>query len=134
MATICKQLMLAADVGAVWDALRDFGAVHERVAPGFVVATTLDGDARIVTFGNGASARERLISCDDAERRLVYSVVGGKFTHDNTAVQVFGDGDGRCRLVWTRDMLPDELAPAIAAMMDQALTVMRPALERAGRT
>src|SRR4051794_27383992 len=69
MASICKQVELDADAAAVWDALRDFGAVHARVAPGFVVATQLDGDSRVVTFGNGATARERLISSNDAERR-----------------------------------------------------------------
>ena len=95
MASIRKETELAAEASRVWDALRDFGAVHTRVAPGFVVATRVEGDTREVTFGNGASARERLISCDDAERRLVYAVVGGKFTHDNTAVQIFEHGAGR---------------------------------------
>jgi len=130
VATICKELSIHAGAAAVWDALRDFGAVHERVAPGFVVATQLDGDARIVTFGNGTSVREQLIASDDAARRLVYGVVGGRFTHDNASVQVFDAGEGRSRLVWTRDMLPHELAPAIDALMDQALGVMKPALER----
>jgi len=80
VATICKELSIDAGAAAVWNALRDFGAVHERVAPGFVVATQFDGDARIVTFGNGTSAREQLIASDDAARRLVYGVVGGRFT------------------------------------------------------
>ena len=132
MASIRREISLAADAASVWDALRDFGAVHERVAPGFVVATQLEGDARVVTFGNGMSVRERLIDSDDAQRRLVYGVVDGRFSHDNTAVQVFDEGKGRSRLVWTRDMLPNELAGSIAAMMDQAVQVMKPALERAG--
>jgi len=132
MASIRREISLAADAANVWDALRDFGAVHERVAPGFVVATQLEGDSRVVTFGNGTSVRERLIDSDDAQRRLVYGVVGGKFTHDNAVVQVFDEGQGRSRLVWTRDMLPNELAGNIAAMMDQAVQVMKPALERAG--
>lgn len=134
MASIRREILLDADADKVWDALRDFGAVHERVAPGFVVATQLDGDARVVTFGNGTSVRERLIDSDDAARRLVYGVVDGRFVHDNTAVQVFAEGSGRSRLVWTRDMLPDALAETIAAMMDQAVRVMKPALERAGNT
>jgi hypothetical protein len=130
MASIRKEIELDTDADTAWDALRDFGAVHERVAPGFVVATQLDGDARIVTFGNGATARERLISCDDAAQRLVYSVVGGRFTHDNAVVQVFAQGARRCRLVWQRDMLPDDFATQVSALMDQALRVMKPTLER----
>lgn len=132
MASIRREISLAADAASVWDALRDFGAVHERVAPGFVVATQVDGDSRMVTFGNGMRVRERLIDSDDAQKRLVYGVVDSRFTHDNTAVQVFAEGAGRSRLVWTRDMLPNELAGSIAAMMDQAVQAMKPALERAG--
>jgi hypothetical protein len=31
--------------------------------------------ARIVTFANGTVARELLVDCDDARRRLVYAVI-----------------------------------------------------------
>jgi len=129
MASIRKEILLDARAEHVWSALRDFGAVHQRVAPGFVVATRLEADARIVTFGSGATARERLIDIDDGARRLVYAVVGGQFTHDNTSVQVFVDGSDRCRLVWIRDMLPNDLAGAIDAMMEQATVVMKRTLE-----
>ena len=47
MATIHKEISIEASADHVWDALRDFGAVHERVAPGFVVATRLEAGARI---------------------------------------------------------------------------------------
>jgi carbon monoxide dehydrogenase subunit G len=130
MASIRKEIEVAAPVERVWAAVRDFGAVHQRLAPGFVVDARLDGDSRIVTFGNGMVARERLVTLDDAARRLVYAVSGGRFTHDNASVEVVGVGDG-CRLVWQRDMLPDELAGPIAGMMEQACAVMKQALERA---
>jgi carbon monoxide dehydrogenase subunit G len=130
MASIRKEIPIHARVEDVWEALRDFGAVHQRVAPGFVVATQLDGDARIVTFGNGSVVRERLVDIDDAARRLVYAVVGGRFTHDNTSVQVFVDDKDHCKLVWIRDMLPNELAGDIAAMMEQAAHVMKATFER----
>ena len=45
--------------------MRDFGALHTRLVPGFVTDTKLDGDARIVTFANGTVARELLVDCDD---------------------------------------------------------------------
>jgi hypothetical protein len=38
----------------VWDAVRDFGALHHRLVPGFVVEARLEGDDRVVTFFNGA--------------------------------------------------------------------------------
>ena len=132
MASIRKEFVVEASAAQVWSAVRDFGAVHQRLAPGFVVDTQLDGDTRVVTFGNGMTARERLIDLDDTARRLVYAVVGGKFTHDNAVVQVIPEGEGRCRFVWQRDMLPNELAPAITRMMDQGAEVMRAALTRKG--
>jgi hypothetical protein len=44
-------------------------------------------------------------------------------------VQVFAEGDGRCRLVWIADLLPNELAGDIGMMIEQAAAVMKPTLE-----
>ncbi len=130
MASIRKELSLDASAGSVWSAVRDFGALHRRLAPGFVVDAKMDGDARIVTFANGNTARERLVTLDDEARRLVYAVVSERVTHYNASVQVLSDGDGRCRLVWMIDFLPDQLAGYIGAQMTDAVRVMKPALER----
>jgi carbon monoxide dehydrogenase subunit G len=130
MASIHKEILVDARPEKVWAALRDVGAVHERVAPGFVVATRMEEGARIVTFGNGMVARELIVDIDDEARRLVWAVVGGRFTHHNASVQVFADGNGSSRLVWIADLLPNELADDIRAMIDQAASVMKPTLER----
>lgn len=37
MATTYKEFTVDAGIASVWDALRDFNAVHQRLAPGFVV-------------------------------------------------------------------------------------------------
>src|SRR5947208_9905694 len=119
MATLRKQIALDTGAAAVWSALRDFGAVHTRVAPGFLTDLKMDKGDRIVTFFNGMVARERLVTLDDETCRLVYAVVEGRASHYNAAVQVFAEGDGS-RVVWTIDLLPNELAPAIGGMMDEA--------------
>ena len=131
MATLQKQIALDAPAATVWAALRDFGAVHRRVAPGFLTDLRMDNGDRIVTFFNGLVARERLVTVDDEACRLVYSVVEGRASHYNAAVQVFPEGEGRSRLIWTIDLLPNELAPAIGGMMDHALTFMKKTLEAA---
>ena len=95
--------------------MRDFGAVHTRLVPGFVTDTRLDGDARIVTFANGTVARELLVDCDDARRRLVYAIISERIKQHSASVQVIADGDGRSRLVWIVDVLPNEIAPYIDA-------------------
>ena len=82
--------------------------------------TKLDGDARIVTFANGTVARELLVDCDEARRRLVYAVDNERVKQHSASVQVFADGDARSRLIWIVDVLPNEIAPYIDAQMDQA--------------
>jgi hypothetical protein len=131
MATLRRQIAIGNGATNVWLALRDFGAVSTRVAPGFLTALEMDGGDRVVTFFNGLVARERLVTLDDEECRLTYTIVDGRPTHYNAAVQVFPEGDGRSRLVWTIDLLPDELAPAAGGMMDHALPFMKKTLETA---
>jgi carbon monoxide dehydrogenase subunit G len=128
MATLRRQIALNAPAATVWSAVRDFGAVHTRVAPGFLTKLEMDRGDRIVTFFNGLVARERLVTVDDEDCRLVYAVVDGRPTHYNAAVQVFPEGDGS-RVVWTIDLLPNDLAPAIGAMMDHAAGFMKKTLE-----
>lgn len=128
MASIHKEMHLDAAPDHVWDAVRDVGAIHTRLAPGFVVDTTLEADARVVTFANGFVAREVIVDRDDAARRLVWSVVGGRFTHHNGAIQVFADGE-RSRLVWIADLLPSDLAGHIDGMMTAGMAAMKQALE-----
>ena len=65
MASIRKETTIAAHPDEVWSALRDWGALHERLVPGFAVETRLDGEDRIVTFFNEAVVRERLVDLDE---------------------------------------------------------------------
>jgi carbon monoxide dehydrogenase subunit G len=134
VASIHREVQIAARPEAVWDALRDVGAIHRRLAPGFVTDVRLEEGARIVTFGNGAVARELIVDVDDQRRRLAWSVVGGPMTHHNASAQVFSEGDGRSRFVWIADLLPHELAAGIAAMIDQGVAVIKQTLERAERS
>ncbi|SRR6266480_3774469 len=130
MASIHKDIPIDAHPDDVWAAVRDFGAVHKRLVPGFVLETRLDGDARIVTFANGTVARELLVDCDDARRRLVYAVVSERLKQHSASVQVFADGEARSLLVWIVDLLPNEIAPYIDGQMDQAALAMQQALAR----
>ncbi|MFT4118034.1 SRPBCC family protein [Bradyrhizobium sp.] len=124
MASIHNDVPLAASAHDVWDAVRDFGALHQRLVPGFVAACTLDGDARIVTFANGSVARETLVDCDDARQRLVYAISSERLTHYSASVQVISDGETRCRLLWIIDMLPNELAPYVQGQAREAVAAM----------
>ncbi|WKA32191.1 SRPBCC family protein [Bradyrhizobium roseum] len=122
-------MIIDASPDDVWDALRDFGALHTRLAPGFVTDTRLDGDARIVTFANGMEAREILVDCDDARRRLVYAIVSERIRQHSASAQVFAESGGRSRFVWISDVLPNEIASYMDAQMDQGIKAMQKALE-----
>ena len=128
MASIHKDILITASAPDVWDAVRDFGALHTRLAPGFVLDTKLDGEARIVTFSNGTVARELLVDSDDAKRRLVYAVISERLTQHSASIQIIPEGDRNCRLIWTVDVLPHEIAPYISGQMDQAALAVQTAL------
>jgi hypothetical protein len=130
MASIHKDIPIDAHPDEVWAAVRDFGAVHRPLAPGFVVDARLDGEARIVTFANGMVARELLVDCDDVRRRLVYAVISERVKQHSASVQVFADGDTGSRLVWIVDVLPHEIAPYIDGQMDAAALAVQKALGR----
>ena len=131
MASIHKDIIIDASVNEVWDAVRDFGAVHQRLVPGFVLDARLDGDARIVTFSNGMVARELLVDCDDARRRLVYAINNERLRHYSASVQVIAEGEARCRLVWIIDMLPNELAPYVQGQTKDAVAAIHRAFPAA---
>jgi carbon monoxide dehydrogenase subunit G len=135
MATIYKEFEVAAPAEQVWAAVRDFGAVHRRLAAGFVTDSVLEeeGAVRLVTFANGMQVRERLVSLDDSQRRIVYSAQGGRTSHHNASAQVIPTGPASCRFVWTTDLLPDALAPAIGQMMELGARAMQATLQPPAR-
>src|SRR5689334_20108979 len=130
MSTLRETLRLRAPAAAVWDAVRDVGEVHRRLVPGFVTEARMEGGARVLTFVNGTTAREEIVSVDDTARRLAYAIPKGRFVHYQGTVEVEEDGAGS-RLVWTVDLLPDEYAEGIRAMMRQGAEVMRATLDSA---
>src|SRR5262245_46408954 len=128
MASIHREITIEAHPDAVWDALRDVGALHTRLVPGFVTDTRLEEGARVVTFANGVVARELLVSVEEDVRRLVWSVVGGRATHHNSSFQVFPGAGGGTRLVWVTDVLPDSVALAFGAMIEEGSRAIKTTL------
>jgi hypothetical protein len=134
MATIIRETSIDVPPELAWSALRDFGAVHERLVPGFVVEARADGDrARVVTFFNGAVAREVLVGVDDEHRRLAYAVVESALglTHHNASAEVCVGERGGTRFVWIADVLPDDAAPRVEQLMEHGLAVITRTLESA---
>ena len=127
MSTVVKEIRVSVTPEAAWDAIRDIGALHTRLVPGFVIDTKLDAGARIVTFANGAIVREPIVAMDDMRRRLVWTTEGGRTTHYNGSAQVFDAPDGAL-VLWTADFLPDDAHDGIDAAMTAGAEAMRRAL------
>ena len=134
MATIRKEIRIAAPVQAVWDALRDVGALHTRLVPGFVKDTRLEGNTRTVTFGNGVVVKEEIVSVDETQRRVAWAIVGQRFRHYNGAAWVEAHTEGGSRFVWVVDLLPDEFAGQVGQMMDAGVAAAKAAIEGKMRT
>jgi hypothetical protein len=125
MATIHREFRLDAPVDRVWDAARDIGALHTRLVPGFVVDTRVVDEERTVTFANGLLVRERIVDIDDARRRIAWSVADSPhMSHHNASLQLF-DERGRTRAVWIADVLPHEVEPVIAGMIEHGIAAMQ---------
>ena len=131
MASIHREILVDTPAATLWDAMRDAGALHTRLAPGFITACTMDGDeARELRFANGMTARELIIDIDDEARRIAWSAVGGRLTHHNASTQIIDEGGSRCRVVWIADLLPHALAPAVAGMIEAGLQAMKAHAEK----
>lgn len=131
MASIHKEFPVDAAADVVWDAVADFGALHSRLVPDFVTDTRMDGGDRLVTFANGNVARERLVDCDPQRKRLAYTIVSERLTQHSASVQVFAEGEARCRVVWIADVLPHDIAPYMEAQMDLGARAMQANFRRA---
>src|SRR5262245_23963575 len=117
MASVRKEIVTRTRPDEVWAAIRDIGALHTRLVPGFVTGTRLEPGARVVTFGNGTVVREPIVTLDDTDRRLVWSAEGGHASHYNASAQVLPEPDGGSRVIWQADFLPDTIADYIETAM-----------------
>lgn len=131
MASIRRTVTINAPAPKVWDAMRDVGALHTRLVVGFVTDCKLEGDARIVTFSNGMTIREVIVDINDEDHRVVWSATGGPLRHHNASAQVVPLRVDACEVVWVADLLPAELAPSMAGMIDEGLKAMKQTMESA---
>ncbi|PSJ57164.1 MxaD family protein [Mesorhizobium soli] len=97
--------------------------------PGFVLDTRLEPGARVVTFFNGVTAREIIVTLDEERRRLVWGAESPFLKHYNGSAQVFERGGLTC-VVWTADFLPDEAAATVGPLMEAGAKAMKVALNR----
>jgi hypothetical protein len=130
VASIVLETEIDAPPTAVWDALRDWRALHQRLAPGFAIDLAVEGEDRVVTFASGLVLRERIVAVDEERQRLAWSIVDGPYTHHNGVAQVIARGGGTL-FVWTADVLPHETGPPTREAMQRGSAVIKQTLEAA---
>jgi carbon monoxide dehydrogenase subunit G len=130
MPSIHHEIIINLSPDQVWDAVRDVGALHTRLVPGFVKHTEMIEDAatptRRVTFANDFVVDEVIVDNDDTRRRLVWSIKG--IEHHNGIMQVL-DADEGARVTWTADVLPADLTERFSPSMAAGLAAMKKHLE-----
>lgn len=132
MASVRKDIAVEVGADVAWSVLRQVDQAHKAFAP-VLTDCRMEGDARIVTFAGGMVAKELIVDVDDGARRMAYAVVDGAPVHHNASFQVFAEGDGRCRIVWITDVLPNSflevagpLTEAGSAALKRNLEALRP--------
>jgi Polyketide cyclase / dehydrase and lipid transport len=131
MTSIDMEFAIDLDADYVWRVISDWTTGPSGMSGDQVVSTKVDGNMRVVTFADGTIVRERLVTCDDDARRLVYSLLGDTVRpeHDNAVMHIVPDGPQRCRFVWSRDVLPDELSGPLSDFMERSCPMIKHALE-----
>lgn len=134
MASIYKEFVVNAAPEFVWEAIKDLGAVHSRLARGFVTGTELSGSTRTVTFANGFVVQEQIVSVSDEHRRLAYRAVGGKASHHNAYFQVLPGAGHTAKVLWVADLLPDEMLSPVEQMVELGSRAIQNTIEEAYRS
>jgi len=131
MPAIHHQIHIERTPEFVWDAVRDVGALHTRLVPGFVTTTEMLEEVatptRRVTFANGAVADEAIVDNDDERRRLAWSI---KSVEHHNGVMMVHEAEGGTLVTWTADVLPADLVERFSPMMAKGLATMKAHLER----
>jgi carbon monoxide dehydrogenase subunit G len=129
MATVRKELAIAAKPDYVWAAVRDVGAL-DRVARGVVKESRMEGDIRVIVYDNGIVVREWIVDIDDTHRRLAVTASGGRIAHLQSTVQVFPEGDEQSRVLWICDFLPNMLTDTVRDIVERATASAKLVLEK----
>jgi hypothetical protein len=134
MASVRHEIVIDSSPEHVWDVLRDVGAVHERLLPGRVADSRVEGGQRLLTFPDGHVIRELIVAVDDGTRRLAYSIIEGArppADYHHASFEVLPEGRWASRLIWTTDVLPHALAARIRIIMERGAMQMKEAIEAA---
>lgn len=123
MVAIFRSVVVPVSADEAWAVV---GRFHDPVAlaPGFATACEMVDGERVVTFADGGTVREVLVSCDENRRRLSYTAVGGQSRHHHASMEVVRLDERSSRIEWLTDILPDAFEPFVATRMDAGIAAV----------
>ena len=130
MPTVRQETLIHVSPEKAWAAIRDVGAFH-RLVPGLTADTKMEGNERTLVLADGSTVKERIVSLDEEERRLVFAVQEGRMPliHHNASFQILPDSEGNSRFVWVTDFLPAELTSMLQGQAERVSEVIKQTLE-----
>lgn len=128
MSSLVRTIPVRIPTEEAWQRLADVGAVNRLLT--FLGDVTVDGDTRTCALGDLGVLRETILSVDEANQRVAYTIVEAPlpFTHHSAAFHLHPDGAGGTVLSWTTDFLPEELRPQVEGLVDQGVRSLTEAL------
>lgn len=129
MASIIKTINTRASADTAWGMIGDVGAVPALVS--LISECRIDGDRRHCIMADGSQLTERVVTIDDAHRRLVYTVTDGPMPLEfHVAAVTVEPASNGATVTWRVDVLPDALAEPFAPMMEMVAQSMAENLDK----
>jgi uncharacterized protein YndB with AHSA1/START domain len=120
MATTNSEVFIARSADEVWKLFGDFHGIKGWF-PGLEEVRS-EGDTRYIGMGPGVEVAETLVGRDDAARTLSYTVTAEVLpTTKYVTTCSVTEADGGCVARMSADIEPDEIAPMIQGVYDNAV-------------
>jgi hypothetical protein len=130
MASDRTETTIAGDPAAVWAIVREFGGLDQWM-PG-IETCKLEGDDRLLGL-MGITIRERLVSRDDDERAITYSIVESPLNleHHEATITV-NDAPEGSHVTYDVAAKPDSALDILVPTYTQALAALKDKVETSG--
>ncbi|MSO38123.1 MAG: SRPBCC family protein [Acidimicrobiia bacterium] len=129
MATMRQSVFIERAADDVWNLLRDPASVTTWFPQ--MTDVNIDGTERRITLASGLTLIETIVSNRDDLRRFQYRLTGPLPIESHLGtIDVIADGDSRCVVVYSTDVIPHALAFVLDGAVSDALVNLKNLMEK----
>lgn len=129
MATMRQSVFIERAADDVWNLLRDPASVTTWFPQ--MTDVNIDGTERRITLASGLTLIETIVSNRDDLRRFQYRLTGPLPIESHLGtIDVIADGDSRCVVVYSTDVIPHALAFVLDGAVSDALVNLKKLMEK----